>query len=303
MAASKTGTGLLPRSQMPLKTLMIAMTIMCYLASLSIGALVLINQAVDKWSSDIAGEITIQIRQLDGKDIEERVSKAKTLLDQVKGVTKVEVLDKTAGAKLLEPWLGKSNIISELPIPRLLAVTINRASPPDFGLLEKQLQQAVKGASLDTHRRWQAELTRMGTSLKWLGYSVLMLIVLSAIALVIYASRSALEANRHTVEVLHFVGATDPYIARQVQWQFLLAGLKSGIAGMAMGVLTFLILGLSTATAASSGFVEASYSLLLGAPEVNYISYMLFFLIPLVATLICLIAARLAIMRILQNAI
>ena len=48
-------------------------------------------------------------------------------------------------------------------MPRLITVTIDQPRPPDFDALEVVLKEGVKGASLDTHRRWQAELMRMAS--------------------------------------------------------------------------------------------------------------------------------------------
>ena len=90
----------------------------------------------------------------------------------------------------------------------------------------------MKGASLDTHRRWQAELTRMASVLDALAYAVLVLICLCAIAIVVFATRSVLEANREIVDVLHLVGARDSFIARQVWGRFLKTGLAAGLIGM-----------------------------------------------------------------------
>lgn len=302
----KTGiktNGLMPRSQMPLRTLKIAMTVMCYLACLAIGALVLITRAVDDWSSDIAGEVTVQVRPVDETKMATALEKISTVLDKTNGVSGYKILEKEAGAKLLEPWLGNAEVLDQLPVPRLIAVMIDQKAPPDFVALEKRLKAAATGASLDTHRRWQSELNRMGTSLVRLGIGVLVLVTLSAVALVIFASRTALDANRQVVEVLHFVGATDPFIARQVQWQFLRAGLQSGLVGMFAGMATFVLLGISSGTTASSGLADASYGLLIGVPEVTSVTYLLFLLVPIVATLLCLVAARLAILRILGNAV
>ncbi len=294
---------LMPRTQMPLRTLMISMTVMCYLACLAIGALLLITRAVDDWTSEIAGEVTVQVRPTGDVAMKDKLVKAAALLKATKGITRVDVLDKSAGEKLLEPWLGNAEVLNQLPVPRLIAVGIDQVNPPDFEKLAKQLSLTVKGASLDTHRRWQSELTRMGSSLVWLGIGVLALITLSAVALVVFASRSALDVNREVVEVLHFVGASDQYIARQVQWQFLKAGLQSGLIGTLAGLVTFFLLGISSSVTSSNGLAEASYSLLIGAPEVTIASYLLFLLVPILTTLICLIAARLAILRILRNAI
>jgi len=295
--------GLMPRSQMPLRTLMIAMTVMCYLACLAIGALVLITRAVDDWSSDIAGEVTVQIRPSDDVKMSEKLTVVAAILDNTPGVSNYEILAKEAGAKLLEPWLGNADILEQLPVPRLVAVSIDQKALPDFVALESLLKAKVAGASLDTHRRWQGELTRMGDSLVRLGVGVLILITASAIALVIFASRTALDANRQVVEVLHLVGATDPFIARQVQWQFLRAGLQSGLIGVLAGMATFLLLGISSDGPRASGLADASYGLLIGAPEVTSMTYLLFLLVPIVATLLCLVAARLAILRILSNAV
>ena len=293
---------LMPRSQMPLRTLMVSMTVMCYLACLAIGALVLITRAVNDWSSEIAGEVTVQVRPSDDVKMSEKLTVIAAILDKTAGVSSYEILDKQAGAKLLEPWLGNADILDQLPVPRLVAVSIDQKALPDFVLLESELKAKVTGASLDTHRRWQAELTRMGDSLVWLGVGVLILITASAIALVIFASRTALDANRQVVEVLHLVGASDPFIARQVQWQFLRAGLQSGLAGVLVGMATFVLLGISSGGPASSGLADASYGLLIGAPEVTSVTYLLFLLVPIVATFLCLVAARLAILRILSNA-
>ena len=298
-----TTNSLMPRTQMPLRTLKISMTVMCYLACLAIGALLLITRAVDDWTSEIAGEVTVQVRPTNDMAMKDKLAKAAKLLKATKGVIRVEVLDKSAGAKLLEPWLGNAQILDQLPVPQLIAVGIDQQNPPDFEGLSKKLALAVKGASLDTHRRWQSELTRMGTSLVWLGSGVLALITFSAIALVIFASRSALDVNREVVEVLHFVGASDQYIARQVQWQFLKAGMQAGLIGSLGSLATFFLLGLSSTVTSSNGLADASYSLLIGAPDVTLSSYVLFLMVPVLTTLICLIAARLAILRILGSTI
>lgn len=292
----------MPRSQSSLRTLMIAMSVMCYLACLSIGALVLIVRSVDNWTSDIAGEVTIQVRPTDGGKMADKLDQISQILTNTPGIGGHKILEKQAGVKLLEPWLGNADILDQLPVPRLIAVTIDRKAPPDFDKLAADVK-AVKGASLDTHRRWQGELTRMGSSLVQLGVGVLVLITLSAIALVIFASRTALDANRQVVEVLHFVGASDPFIARQVQWQFLRAGLFSGLIGIFAGMATFVLLGLSGDTSSANGLAQASYGLLIGTPEVTSVTYLLFLLVPVVATLLCLVAARLEILRILRNVV
>ena len=289
---------IIPPEAAPLRALTVTMTVMCYLACLAIGALILINQAVNTWTSGLSREVTVQIRQLQDVDIEGEISAAMTLLTDVPGITNSEVVDKQAAAKLLEPWLGTAEL-DDLPIPRLIRVTIDEQSPPDFTRLEEQLTATVKGASLDTHRRWQAELTRMATALSTLSLAILALICVSTVAMVIFATRTVLDANRQVVDVLHLIGAKDGYIARQIDRRFLTTGLLAGLLGVAIGILTFLLLSF-TGTAGAGGVADAARGLLFGTQNTLW-NYLAFLAVPAIATFISLITSRVALMRMLGN--
>ena len=214
---------IIPANIGALRSLTVAMTVMCYLACLAIGALVLINRAVSSWTSGLSREVTVQVRQTKDADVEAEVAKAQEILQDFPGIAAVTVLDREAGAKLLEPWLGSRNL-EDLPIPRLIRVAVDEAAPPDYEALGAALE-SVKGANLDTHRRWQSELTRMARALSVLAYTVLTLIAVSSVAIVVFGTRAVLQANRPIVDLLHLVGARDGYIARQIDGRFLKTGL------------------------------------------------------------------------------
>ena len=289
---------IIPARAGSLKSLTVTMAVMCYLACLAIGALILINRAVENWTSGLSREITIQVRQLQRSVIEEEVAKAEALLASFPGILSATALDRDAGAKLLEPWLGSKNL-DELPIPRLIRVVVDEKSPPDLEALAAALEKAVKGVSLDTHQRWQAELTRMARALSLLSYAVLLLIGVSAITMVVFATRTVLDANQQVVDVLHLVGAKDGYIARQIDRRFLKTGLWGGLIGVALGLATFFLLGL-TGIKGAGGIADASRSLLF-APDVAAWSYAVLLAVPVVATLISLITSRVTLIRMLRN--
>ncbi len=281
----------------PIKALTVTMTVMCYLACLAIGALILINRAVDTWTSGLSREVTVQVRMLKDSDVDGEVARAKAILNATSGVVSVNVLARDAGAKLLEPWLGSGNL-EDLPIPRLIRVTIDETHPPDFIALAETLRTSVKGAVLDTHRRWEAELTRMADALSMLSYAILSLICMSAIAMVIFATRTVLDANDHVVDVLHLVGAKNSYIARQIDGRFLKTGLMAGLLGVGLGILTFFLLGL-TGTVGAGGIADASRGLLFATPDIAVWSYGALLSVPIFATLICLITSRVTLIRML----
>ena len=169
--------------------------------------------------------------------------------------------------------------------------------PPDFTALEIALRNEVPGVSLDTHKRWQAELTRMARVLTTLAYAILALIGICAIAIVIFATRAALEANREVVEVLHLVGARDSFIARQVWGRFLKTGLTAGIIGLVLGILTFFL----AAWAAPESFAAIAREFLSPSSTTLMQNYLALASVPVVATLISLITSRVTLMRILKS--
>jgi cell division transport system permease protein len=292
---------IIPRIQPPLGTLMIAMTVMCYLATLAIGALILVNRTVTGWTSELAREVTVQVRPVEGGDIEADVARVRDLLAATRGVKAVEVFDRERSAALLEPWLGKGSALEDLPIPRLVTVEIDAAQPPDFALIEEALAREVPSASLDTHRRWQGELTRLAGAFRWIGAAILVLTGAAAVLLVVNTTRAALDANRDIVEVLHLVGARDAFIARQVERRFLVAGLRAGIAGTVAGLLTFVAIALFGGIGAPADLAEATRGLVFGPPETSRTVYLLVALVPLIATLISLVTARLSVLSILRE--
>ena len=292
---------IIPQTTTASHTLTIVMAVMCYLACLALGTLMVINKAVDQWKSDIASEIMVQIKPVAGIGIDEQIKTALGILRSSDGVEDALAISDTDAAALLEPWLGKGNILAELPVPRMITVTIDPASPPDPANLAARLQNEVPGATLDTHQQWQAQITRTAGTLRLIGYGVLILISLTTMAIVVFATRAALASNHEIVEVLHLVGAYDSFIGLQVQWHFLKLGLKSGIIGGIAGAATFLALGLLAGQHLPSTIVQGGTLLIDGPTAFGIWNYILFLAVPAAATIITISTAHAAVMRILSD--
>jgi cell division transport system permease protein len=285
----------------PMRTLTLAMAVMCYLATLALGALMLIEAAVSQWVSGMASEATVQVRQLSDSDLDAEMQKALAILTSTPGISGARALGPEDVNALLEPWLGASPAVAELPLPRLISVSLDAQAPPDLLGLEKRLAADVKGASLDTHLLWQSQFTRAASTLRRLSLGILALIALSATALVIFATRSVLDANRGVIEVLHLVGADDGFIARAVKARFLRSSFIAGLAGTFGGLLTFAALGL-VGERGDAGLSAATADLLMAAPSVAAATYAVFLIVPVAATLLSMVTAHLAVLRQLQDA-
>ena len=114
------------REASPLKTLTVAMTVMCYLACLAIGALILIDRAVDNWTGGLAREVTVQVRKVEGHRHRGRTRQGGGIArSDARHPRCRRARPQRAATRLLEPWLGTIGDLDQLPVPRLIAVTID----------------------------------------------------------------------------------------------------------------------------------------------------------------------------------
>jgi cell division transport system permease protein len=201
----------------------------------------LVRDTASVWESQISREATIQIKPADGLDMEAALSSAAEIAGATKGVKSVKIVDREATARLLEPWLGAGLDLDELPVPRLVVITLDPDTPPDFEALRAALGAHLPTASLDDHRTWVDRLVAMAHTTVTIGVAVLALMLSATVLTVVFATRGAMAGNGHILEVLHFVGAEARFIAREFRWHFLVTGMKGAAAGGAAAILVFIV--------------------------------------------------------------
>ncbi len=221
--------------------LVTVIAIMTFLACLTLGGVTLVRASAAAWQSQIAREATIQIRPVDGLDMEKALAQAGDVARGFSGVTGAAVVDKAATARLLEPWLGSGLNIDDLPVPRLVVVTIDETAPPDFAAIRTALAKAIPSASFDDHRTWVDRLVSMARTTVLVGTAVLSLVIAATVLTVIFATRGAMSGNGHIIEVLHFIGAESKFVAREFEWHFFRTALKGALGGGAAAMAVFLV--------------------------------------------------------------
>ncbi len=238
---------IVPANSIAGNALMTVVAIMAFLASITVGAVLLVQDSARDWRSDIQREVTIQIIPRDGVDVENSVSEALEIARGTSGVSDVDALSRSENMALLEPWLGLGMDIDELPIPRLIVVSIDDPAAVDLDALSAALD-GVDGASLDDHRRWTDRLQSMANVTVIVGFGVLVLVFAATVLSVVFATRGAMAGNSEIVSVLHFIGAEDSFVASEFQRHFLLLGLKGGLAGAAVAAVLFAIVSIGSST-------------------------------------------------------
>jgi cell division transport system permease protein len=238
-------TALLAEGSIAGRSLVIVVAIMTFLAAMTAGTVELIASASSSWRADISREVTIQVRPRPGRDIERDVLRAAELVRASPGVAEVKINSKAESERLLEPWLGAGLDISELPVPRLIEVRVS--GQPDFQALRRQLQEQAPSASLDDHRIWVQRLGAMASAMVGVGIVIMLLVLVATGLAIAFATRGAMAGNRHIIEVLNLVGASDGFIAGEFQRHFLRLGLRGGAIGGLGAMLVFWLAGFTAA--------------------------------------------------------
>ncbi len=216
--------------------------IMTFLASLTTGAVMLVRMNAADWQAEILREVTIQIRPTDAGNLDNAVREATALARGFAGVSDVRPYSREESAKLLEPWLGSGLQLDDLPVPRVIVVKLASGTDVDVAALRKALADTVPAASVDDHRGWIGSMRAIADFVVLGGIIVLGLVIAVTILCVNFATRGAMAANRPVIEVLHFVGAQDRFIAGQFQRHFLWLGLKGGVIGGLAAILLFALI-------------------------------------------------------------
>jgi len=238
-APMRSDASIVPKNSIAGSALVAVIAIMTFLASLITGAVMLVIGSTAEWQSEVAREMTIQVRPTPNRPIDDEVAKAVAVARAARGVAEVRPYSRQDSVRLLEPWIGTGLAIDDLPVPRIIMVRLQSGIQPDVGALRAALAQQVAGATLDDHGGWVDRMRTMAGSAIAIGIGMLALMLTATILSVAFATRGAMAANRPIVEVLHFVGARDGYIARQFQRHFLALGLKGGAIGGGAAIALF----------------------------------------------------------------
>jgi len=156
-----------------------------------------------------------------------------------RGIVEVRPFTREESAKLLEPWLGSGLSLDDLPVPRVIIARVQPGTVPDLAGLRSRVMQVAPSASVDDHRAWIERMRSMTGATVFAGIGILALVIVATIISVSFATRGAMAANRPIVEVLHFVGAGDRYIANRFLRHFLRLGLEGGVIGGGVAMLLF----------------------------------------------------------------
>jgi cell division transport system permease protein len=227
---------------------------MVYLACLLLAFSLASQHMAHHWQDGLTARITLEITpesSLKGdqsavqKNLDDRQAQLLAWLQNRPGILAATPVTQASLESLLSTWLSADFPFEQLNLPRLIDVSIDPRQNIDITTLQRDLS-LIKGIRVDTHGEALADLNRLaawviGVALWCAGLSLGVLILA-----VIFAVKTGLATHRPSIDILHLMGASDHYIARQFQRQASMVAWKGGIcawlsACVTIGVLVLIL--------------------------------------------------------------
>ncbi|MFK7943912.1 MAG: cell division protein FtsX [Paracoccaceae bacterium] len=234
------GPQVLPRSGWTAPLTTFCAGVMAFLAVLTLAASFAADAVAEQWRADLSGVATVRLSTRDG-DADARLKAVLEVLRTTPGISRVRVLSDTEQIALLEPWLGDGAGLEGLPAPQMIDVRLIGAGP-DADALQARLDLTVSGVVYDDHAAWRAPLAAAAEALETMAIAASILVLLTVGAIVAFAARATLVANRHVVETVRLVGGEDQFIERAFVRRLMARAAAGAGAGAVVGTLAIFLL-------------------------------------------------------------
>ncbi len=275
--------------------LILLVGLMSFLAVLACSGTFALGNMTDRWSSGLENKVTIEIpvetkegHLLSNRTVNKETKKLASRLKNNPIIKSVKILTSEEIQELISPWIGKDLTLNDIPLPGLIAVELRRSDADSIDMLRANIEAISKYAQLETHHEWLADLISFTNSLKILSLFITLIIGGATIIAIAAGVKTRLAIHNKEVELLHHMGASDNYIARQFQRHAMILAFKGGVIGALSGLF---ITGIIVVLSKNTG------SPLLPAIEIGYLGALFLFTIPAIAALIAIITSRLTVLR------
>lgn len=202
---------------------------------------------IDDWRGQLASQITIEVMPANSRDAFSN-DQSRDLANKIKQVSlsfaevlDVEEISKARMASWLEPWLGAGNVIDDLPIPILFAITVKPGKKINLVKLRASIHEFAPDARIEDHQAWFSATLDKANVLLHISHVFILIFIITSALVIALSAHQALAIHRESLLILSLVGATPSYIARQFQRH----GISVTLKGIIAGFFTFLLISLS----------------------------------------------------------
>ena len=261
--------------------------IMIFLTVLTAAAGLAMTRAMSDVSDELSSRATVQIIEANPQVRNRQAGAVAARLRTLPLIEEVRVLPPEEIDALIEPWLGTQDLADDIPLPALIDVKLARvATDAEYQSLRSTLQSIAPGARVEPSSGYIAPVISLVRSFQWIAFGLVGLLALATGAAVIISARSALNTHTETIAVVHLLGGTDQQISRLFQRRIALDALLGGLIGLAGGAVIIWLI---------SGQLSALGSGLVQSVGLDWWSWLIIAVIPILGMFLAMVTARLTV--------
>lgn len=184
----------------------IVVSILTFLSVLAFGIALSIGGGVVRWNNQWDKYATVQITNLDNTNAIKKIFN-----DNANKIESVNEISKSEMEKMMQPWISSGAKLTNY-LPQMFEIRVKNASDIEY------IREQIAGkAKILTHATALKPSVSAGWKLVSITSFVLLLILVSIGVCISYISRNIAMLHKHELEILNQVGATDSFIAKQMQ--------------------------------------------------------------------------------------
>jgi len=273
----------------------IVMVIMVYLGSLAMAAQATLLRTSASWGHNLQSRYTVEIPTVQDETTATRAERAdkiaKALTDRP-DVASVDILPESKTASLIKTWVKDPALLAALPLPTLIDVDLKSGQTFNPVEVADDFSRISEGIQVHSHAVWMDKLQGFLKGLGYLAFIMLFLTATALVATIVAICRAAMAVQRDTIELLHFIGATDGAIAMQFQKHIQVLAIPSALIGFILAVVTVGLLALLLGSLGGLSLIDPlSWSTV--AIVMSFI--------PIGATVLAVSTARLSVLKFLRR--
>jgi cell division transport system permease protein len=228
---------LLPIDRAAERPLWVVLIIMAFLAALSLLAANMGGRSYESWQTELSGAATVQLTNAAPQTRLSQTEQATGIIKTTRPNLSVSRVSDAEALSLIRPWLGEgfeAGLPEGVTLPVL--IRLSKTTAQDRAAISKALSEGGIEAVIDDHSEWTADITKAARAFRIGSWLILLVTFFAGTAAVIFATHSAMSAQKQILSVFSQVGASDSFIAKL----FVKRALKISLLAAAAGVLAAL---------------------------------------------------------------
>ena len=216
----------------------VVISVLTFLSVLAFGIALSISTGVNRWNNQWDKFATVQITNADNASVVQKI-----FTDNQDKIESKKEISKTDMERMMAPWVSSGAKLNNY-LPQMFEIKIKNSA--DMAKIKEQISNKAKFL---THSSALQTSISAGWKLVSITMFVFVLMLVSIGVCVSCISRNIAMLHKHELEILNQVGATDNFVARQMQ---IIVAKISSIACLIGFVIALPIIGMILSTAHSA---------------------------------------------------